>query len=95
MVKMFCTDHEHTGEVYTMQHHRHVYCHFEDYNFTLTAAHHFGLHQSTWFWGDDVTSAGIHVEDRLEKVVKPLTEKFGDPNLIIFGLWGESDSLQS
>lgn len=95
MTKMFCNDHEHSpyegGKQFVYAHHRHAYCHFEDYNFTISSAMHFGLHQTSWFHGDDDPSIGTHVEDRLETVVMPLVDKLGKPDLFVFssGLWGE------
>jgi len=98
MTKMFCNDHEQFtkpnysgGKLYEYAHHRSAYCHFADYNFTLSSTMHFGLHQSDWFHGDDDPKIGTHVEDRLESVVLPLAEKFGKPDLFVFssGLWGE------
>lgn len=56
---------------------------------------HFGLHQSTWFRGEDEPEMGVTIEQRLDSVVKPLVEKFGKPDLLIFssGLWGEYSAL--
>lgn len=97
---MFCNDHEQSpkqhytgGKLYEYAHHRSAYCHFEDYNFTLSSVMHYGMHQTTWFRGEDAEpeKMGITAEDRLDNVVVPLTEKFGKPDLFIFssGLWGE------
>lgn len=95
MMQMFCNDHEHKlyedGKQFMLEHHRHAYCHFEDYNFTISSAMHFGLHQTSWWHGGDHLSFGTETEDRVESVVVPLAEKFGKPDLLVFssGLWGE------
>ncbi|KAK9895615.1 hypothetical protein P389DRAFT_170324 [Cystobasidium minutum MCA 4210] len=95
MTKMFCNDHEHEaqdgdeGKAFVYAHHRHTYCHFKDYNFTLSSAMHFGLHQTKWFHGDDDPKIGVTIEQRLDSVVSPLVDKFGKPDLLVFssGLW--------
>lgn len=102
MTKMFCNDHEQVenpkytgGKLYEYGHHRFAYCHFKDYNFTLSSSMHFGLHQSTFFRGDDDPKIGTQIEQRLQSVVVPLAEKFGKPDLFVFssGLWGKCLSV--
>lgn len=96
---MFCTEHQHGdehnngGKYYAYTHAHHTYCHFKDYNFTVSTAQHFGLHQTDWFHGEDDPEMGVTIEQRLDAVVKPLVDKFGKPDLFVFssGLWGELD----
>lgn len=91
MVKMFC--HHHDGAERYYKHHRYMYCHFKDYNFTLSQWMHFGVHQSDWFHGDDNAtdpSIGTQIEHRIDNLFVPLAKQYGQPALLLFtsGLWG-------
>ena len=88
-VRMFCRRHEGSSGMNEV-HHRYIWCNFPSYNFTLSYWHHFGLHQSNWYKGDDTVQAGITIEQRLDRVFLPLANQLGKPSLLIFtsGLWG-------
>lgn len=85
-IRMFCDQH---GVEADYRSHRHAYCHFKEYNFTISSWHHFGLHQSDWYHGNDRIEDGTTLEERLANIFKPLAQKYGAPDLLVFtsGLW--------
>lgn len=94
LLRYFCRNHEHEYEgdkPYVAPDDNTIYCHFPDVNFTISTIRHFGMHQSNWFGAKNHRSTdAITFEDRLDKHVLPMAEKFGRPDLMVFtsGLWG-------
>lgn len=85
----FCQTHE-GCQTLDLGRHRAARYHWPEFNFTLSYWFHFGLHESDWHHGDDDPANGLTFEERLEKVFRPLKEKYGRPNMVIFstaGLW--------
>lgn len=71
--------------------HRWTICRSEQFNFTVSQWFHFGVHETDWWTGRDKNATKI-LEERVREHVVPFTEKWGQPDLLMWSssLWGES-----
>lgn len=80
----FCRTHQGCEETFMGNHHAARY-HFADLNFTISFWFHYGVHNSSsWHRGQDPVSAGLTVEQRMDKVFKPFMRRYGRPDMLLF-----------